>query len=582
MTIELFKLICKTSFKIFLIALITLSRIIFALTYTPQRFGIDGCNLRVLDIISRLKDGESGLNAVKWQKIEPHPPIHGRHTYNWNVADLFVKNLQLSGRLLQVNILTDNYWAIENDTNIVIDPETGNRVTAKLRIKPEHISDWAKFISTLVERYDCDGLNDMPGLQYPIIRHIQISSEAANRWSNPQGYIEALRTAYEAAKKANPNIKIMAAGFNIGVYPALSQQQIDSIFSIHPSLKKIYESKIDFLEEFFSKAKSFYDILSIHIAESYKIDELIPKTIEFFKNMMLKNGYIKPIWIDDMMCGPYLSSLMSSADDSLKLILLLKGDETTKKWYWSEQSQLLVKKSILAFASGVERVFISTDVDWSSYFLPIWRVQGLIAADGMIPKPAFYTFDIMISELDNFQYVTQIIPKDNKTDVLVFKFIKPSKNIYVAWTKNDSEYIDLSSYTNSNFLKVKHIVLELDDLNCPIYTPPEMVSAKSIYLRKTPVFLEEEKKIGFPYFSIYPNPFYSETTIKYSLIKSSHVKIEIYDIAGRLVRTPVNSAKGEGIHTVIFNRDKLPIGIYFARLIVDNKILKTQKLLILN
>jgi hypothetical protein len=69
-----------------------------------------------------------------------------------------------------------------------------------------------------------------------------------------------------------------------------------------------------------------------------------------------------------------------------------------------------------------------------------------------------------------------------------------------------------------------------------------------------------------------PDPFNPTTTIRYELRESAEVALEIYDIAGRLVRTLVAPAVvAPGRHEVIWNAREsgtreIGSGIYFARL----------------
>ncbi|MFA4921750.1 MAG: FlgD immunoglobulin-like domain containing protein, partial [Candidatus Neomarinimicrobiota bacterium] len=51
----------------------------------------------------------------------------------------------------------------------------------------------------------------------------------------------------------------------------------------------------------------------------------------------------------------------------------------------------------------------------------------------------------------------------------------------------------------------------------------------------------------------YPNPFNPTTTIKYDLPKDVHVKIVIYDIMGREVRTLVNARQQAGYKSIQWN-----------------------------
>lgn len=51
----------------------------------------------------------------------------------------------------------------------------------------------------------------------------------------------------------------------------------------------------------------------------------------------------------------------------------------------------------------------------------------------------------------------------------------------------------------------------------------------------------------------YPNPFNPTTTIEYQISKPSNVKINIYDITGRLIKELINDQKSIGKYSVVWN-----------------------------
>ena len=68
----------------------------------------------------------------------------------------------------------------------------------------------------------------------------------------------------------------------------------------------------------------------------------------------------------------------------------------------------------------------------------------------------------------------------------------------------------------------------------------------------------------------YPNPFNPSTTITYSVMKSMHIKLNVYDILGREIKMLVNEEKKPGTYKIKFNADNLSSGIYCYRLIAGN------------
>jgi hypothetical protein len=70
----------------------------------------------------------------------------------------------------------------------------------------------------------------------------------------------------------------------------------------------------------------------------------------------------------------------------------------------------------------------------------------------------------------------------------------------------------------------------------------------------------------FEVYQNYPNPFNSSTSIKFYIPKSGNVKLKIYDITGREIKTLVNEIKNPGSYIVTFNGTELASGVYFYRI----------------
>ena len=83
----------------------------------------------------------------------------------------------------------------------------------------------------------------------------------------------------------------------------------------------------------------------------------------------------------------------------------------------------------------------------------------------------------------------------------------------------------------------------------------------------------------------YPNPFNPSTTIEYSLplnVKSetSNVKLVIYDILGRNVKTLINKKQNPGNYSVQFDGNGLSSGIYYYKLQTGNYV-QTKKMILM-
>jgi len=83
----------------------------------------------------------------------------------------------------------------------------------------------------------------------------------------------------------------------------------------------------------------------------------------------------------------------------------------------------------------------------------------------------------------------------------------------------------------------------------------------------------------------YPNPFNPSTTIKFEVARATEVRLKIYDVAGRLVRTLVDEVRRPGTYTVVWDgtndRDRrVASGLYFYRFEAD-QFVSTRKMMLL-
>ena len=64
----------------------------------------------------------------------------------------------------------------------------------------------------------------------------------------------------------------------------------------------------------------------------------------------------------------------------------------------------------------------------------------------------------------------------------------------------------------------------------------------------------------------YPNPFNPQTIIGFRIKDRNYVKLIVYDILGKLIKTLVNNIEEQGYHEVKFNAENLSSGIYLYRI----------------
>ena len=78
----------------------------------------------------------------------------------------------------------------------------------------------------------------------------------------------------------------------------------------------------------------------------------------------------------------------------------------------------------------------------------------------------------------------------------------------------------------------------------------------------------------------YPNPFNTATTIKFSLSEPQKVKLIVYSLLGEEVKVLTDEYKSTGTHSIVFNANDLPCGVYIYTIVAGNRT-SSKKLILL-
>ena len=88
------------------------------------------------------------------------------------------------------------------------------------------------------------------------------------------------------------------------------------------------------------------------------------------------------------------------------------------------------------------------------------------------------------------------------------------------------------------------------------------------------------KPADYTLLSVYPNPFNSETQIRFDLLKREQVSVKVYDLLGREVQTLVDEWREAGRHDVSLSLVNCSSGLYFVQL-HSSSASKVEKIMLL-
>jgi len=143
----------------------------------------------------------------------------------------------------------------------------------------------------------------------------------------------------------------------------------------------------------------------------------------------------------------------------------------------------------------------------------------------------------------------------------------------------NSVYIDHEGYLyagseGGNYETKSYTSTQFSDANKSLKSPGEFISGGYLFKIKTSgASSVENSKPSSQDFMLeqnFPNPFSTNSTIRFNLAQAENVSLKVYNSLGQLVSNPVNGWKEAGLHEVVINGTEIPAGIYFYRLQTGN------------
>jgi len=454
-----------------------------------------------------------------WGTLEPNAPrAPGQHDYRWSNADRYVAEYQAAGfDQIQLYTTANNKWASSKPKNHFPDAE--------------FLDDYEDYIFNLVERYDGDGKNDAPGLNYPVLDYVIESEWTGYFPGTTDEYLQLLTIAHRAVKRANPNARVW-----------LVPLMMIDVFDSNPSADEIakraktnwpFRHPIPETQKLLTHPDLF-DVIEIHSLGDYTELEA---TAAWLRAEMRKNGYAKPIFIGDALGisqfvwpispraltpnatdADFLTFAPIRPNDALRVIQLLEAlkdahapdHDAATRWFRAEHAKALVKKFAAAIHAGYAGMNAWAVADGALLQQPRvtgdWFFMGMIEAQpGLVtwtpgaPRPAYYALKQTIEKLDGYSSVERWRVGQS---VYAYGFVVRGKPVIVMWNEPGRIYFpgETEPTTKANLpinaarAIVARTITEIGGSTPRVETVNVTNGVVSLTLDSTPIFVEPEAK----------------------------------------------------------------------------------------
>ena len=347
--------------------------------------------------------------AFAWNVIEP---AEGEG-YHWNISDLVVESVNAAG--MSLSALIQPFAAWDQDSI----PEGCEAIDfAYYDYKADTPTDWEAyqaFLTATVERYDGDGEDDMPGLLYPV-KYWEIGNEYDGKCggdlNEAENYFELMKVSSQTIRAPDPEARVLTMGA-LEINSDLRDQDVKG-----------------FWEDFFALGGGeTIDIFNFHYnREKFGMassSEEFEEHLEFFNETMKVNDAVKPMWITEF--GTYSGSPATNTPPGGNKGGEIPGSPTQSE---AAQSAWYFRYSILAFAQGVEKIFVDLQGQDNSTIggSSLYNEKGEA-------RDFLYTIQALAQTLEGFESVEKLAEGQ-------YLFVVDGVKVYALWEGDLPEEIE--------------------------------------------------------------------------------------------------------------------------------------------
>ncbi len=361
------------------------------------------------------------FSRIDWGQIEPAAPRGGKHAYRWAPLDEAVRQWQEQGVHILMSLRFVSPWANAKPSlkPLYLDGLLSwlPRTVADYRPKPEHRKDLQDFVSALVERYDGDGADDMPGLLFPIL-HYQPCNEAYNElfWAGTaEEYGAQLKDVAEAARRACPDVRVVLSGVCFLPMSGFYDEEMDPrtrayVERLLPRTAPKMRPFLDRMVEFSRASLKFdYDILDARWSNYGVVSQCRRElrragrpdvavwSAEIYSAFPLLDAMVLPMTT----LHPY-----PAPSRSLEYIRITRSPrdpqfDAVNRWYRGLQAAMVVKNCLVGLHAGSKRLMNGWALDSQVPLAPYpLAVGGYKSTTFRKLWPAAHTYKLLIEKLD--------------------------------------------------------------------------------------------------------------------------------------------------------------------------------------
>lgn len=314
--------------------------------------------------------------------------------------------------------------------------------------KPADQASWDSVVRAVVDRYNGDGINDMPNLPCPV--HYWHIEEEGTFWVDTDAnYVAHFNETAALIKSVDPTAQVIAMGvssdqaWNAAYYAGFVKTAPPNFLAIAQDSLTLFLNRTTTIMQ-----QCAYDAVDLHV---YETASVIQGKLAWLRSLMPAPA--KPVWCFEG-GGPY-ASRQQGYSDTLNAYSVLE--------LFSE-----------ALANGVQRFTFpylqpsagSWD-DTPGYNNINLTNYGLFCDGSACTKPSYETYRVMTQRIGDYTAVQDISPRvaDASPDTLLrMRFTTPHGPVDIVWAPAGARVITLRAASQrgafSNSVRVTHPVTQ--------------------------------------------------------------------------------------------------------------------------